>query len=430
MNDATSELKRCAVCGDPIRDDNTVGICTNRDKPECFNAYASKARRNRLADPSVPACEICGKPLSRNNQIGLCDGSDSPACKQARTARRNAARKPRVIPASERPACPVCGGKLRADNKVGVCGKTPACRKEMAERRRIAARKTGPAAPRERPRRIPAIPAGTVFGRLVTLEESPKGDGKVRCRCQCPRGTECLVLIGNLKSGATKSCGCLKRENAGRPKGPGGIYLPAGSVSGRLTTLEDAVKSHHMIRTLCQCGRKTGKVAQRVKLGTAKSCGQCVLRDAGRTHGFSGHPLYNIWRGIVRRCTDPANRDYCKYGEIGRGICSGWMTMPEGFLKFVADMGPRPSRGHSVDRFPNNSGGYWCGRCEECIRLRRPPNYRWATKAEQAANKGSAPEVIRERDTLTAELAEARHLLASRRRARPAVRVSVQDALF
>jgi hypothetical protein len=418
----------CKICGDPIRSDNTVGICTNRDKPECFNAYASQARRNRLAAPAVPSCQICGRPLSRNNQAALCDGDGSPACRDARNALKAETRKPRVIPASERPACPVCGSKLRADNKVGVCSKTPACREEMAERRRITARKTDPATPREHPRRVPAIPAGTAFGRLTTLEESPKGDSKVRCRCSCKRRTELLVLVGNLKGGRTKSCGCLRRENAGRPRGPGGIYLPAGSVSGRLTTLEDAVKSHHRILTRCECGAETVKLAQRVKLGGAASCGTCVLRDAGRTHGLSGHPLYSIWHDIAGRTSRPTHKSYARYGAIGRTLCGGWTGMPDGFLRFAADMGPRPSLGHSVDRYPDNSGGYWCGHCEECIRLGRAPNYRWATRAEQAANKGSAVQVIRERDALAALLAEAQRPAAPRRQ-RPAA-PAAQGALF
>jgi hypothetical protein len=399
MNDATPEPKRCSLCGDPIRSDNTVGICTNRDKPECFSAYARQARRNRLADPAVPSCQVCGQPLSRNNQAALCDGSGSPACRDARNALKAETRPPRVIPASERPACPVCGSKLRADNKVGVCGKTPACREEMAERRRIAARKTGPAGPREHPRRVPAIPAGTVFGRLVTLEESPKGDSKVRCRCSCKRRTELLVLVGNLKSGLTKSCGCLRRENAGRPRGPGGIYLPAGSVSGRLTTLEDAVKSHHRILTRCECGAETEKLAQRVKLGRAASCGSCVLRDAGLTHGLSGHPLYHIWRGIVARASRPGARDYWKYGAIGRTVCEGYRSIPDGLLRYASDMGERPTPDHSTDRL-DNSGGYWCGRCPECIRNGWPLNVAWRTRSEQQKNRDCATKV----SALTAEV--------------------------
>lgn len=46
---------------------------------------------------------------------------------------------------------------------------------------------------------------------------------------------------------------------------------------------------------------------------------------------------------------------------------------PSGFRHFIADMGPRPSPMHSVDRI-NNDGNY------------APDNCRWATRAEQTAN--------------------------------------------
>jgi hypothetical protein len=48
-------------------------------------------------------------------------------------------------------------------------------------------------------------------------------------------------------------------------------------------------------------------------------------------------------------------------------------------------MGRRPSIKHSIDRI-NNDGGYWCGKCEECLRLGRPANCRWATHIEQGRN--------------------------------------------
>src|SRR5271166_1926985 len=55
-----------------------------------------------------------------------------------------------------------------------------------------------------------------IFGRWQTLEDHLKSTGKVLCRCVC--GTERLVEVRNLKSGASQSCGCIKREQPGNYK--------------------------------------------------------------------------------------------------------------------------------------------------------------------------------------------------------------------
>ncbi len=47
-----------------------------------------------------------------------------------------------------------------------------------------------------------------------------------------------------------------------------------------------------------------------------------------------------------------------------------WAT----FENFIADMGPKPSRAHSIDRVDNN-GNY------------EPSNCRWATPKQQSANR-------------------------------------------
>jgi hypothetical protein len=346
------------------------------------------------ATPSPRTCTVCGRPLQRGNQSGICSGdSSTPACKSARSKAAKRKRKSRVVPDSERKACAICGGKLRADNKVGVCRRTPECRAEIASRRWANGR------------RAPVIPAGTVFGRWTTLEENPPGTrSKTLCRCEC--GTERYVYTDALRRGTSRSCGCLKHESKGRYPSDG-PYLPAGSVSGSLTTLEDAADSRARVPVRCECGRVTDRNAQRLKAAQVQTCG--CRKNTARTHGLSGHPLYDIWRSIVSRCTNPASRDYWKYGAIGRGICAGWTGMPDGFLRFAADMGERPSREHSVDRWPDNSGGYWCGRCEECTRLGRPANFRWATDAEQGANKTTAQDLVRvtcERDAALARMAE------------------------
>lgn len=80
---------------------------------------------------------------------------------------------------------------------------------------------------------------------------------------------------------------------------------------------------------------------------------------------------YRAWQEIKRRCYDPARRGWPRYGGRGIRMCRRWK---HSFPSFLADMGRKPSTGHSIDRI-NNDGNY------------TPSNCRWATLAVQSHNK-------------------------------------------
>jgi hypothetical protein len=50
---------------------------------------------------------------------------------------------------------------------------------------------------------------GQVFNQLTVLEYT--GDSKWKCQCSC--GNITYVKTASLKSGKTKSCGCLRGKN-------------------------------------------------------------------------------------------------------------------------------------------------------------------------------------------------------------------------
>lgn len=85
---------------------------------------------------------------------------------------------------------------------------------------------------------------------------------------------------------------------------------------------------------------------------------------------FSKHPLYQIWNGMWRRCSDPNVQSYPIYGGRGISVCEHWKD----FWLFVADIGERPSSSHSIDRIDTN-GNY------------EPGNCRWATPQQQIRNR-------------------------------------------
>lgn len=54
---------------------------------------------------------------------------------------------------------------------------------------------------------------GRRFGRLVVVEKAPTVRTDSRWHCQCDCGERTVVMWQSLKSGSTKSCGCIRREN-------------------------------------------------------------------------------------------------------------------------------------------------------------------------------------------------------------------------
>jgi site-specific recombinase XerD len=96
-----------------------------------------------------------------------------------------------------------------------------------------------------------------------------------------------------------------------------------------------------------------------------------LKRGGAKRHGLTETPEYTVWSNMRARCLNPNNKAYRAYGGRGITVCERWTS----FEAFLADMGPRPSPKHSIDRWPDNNAPY------------DPTNCRWATMQEQAANK-------------------------------------------
>jgi hypothetical protein len=168
------------------------------------------------------------------------------------------------------------------------------------------------------------MPAGARYGRLTVIEEAPGVGTGPSSSCRCACGAIVTVLNNFLVWGRTLSCGCLKREAT-------------------------------------------------VRMG-----------ERNRTHGRTGSAEYRAWRGLRDRCTKPRVKNYKDYGGRGITVCPEWSS----FERFYADMGPRPSPRHSLDRI-DNDGPYSAENC------------RWAMPVEQLRNRRTTRRLTYRGQTMT-----------------------------
>lgn len=219
---------------------------------------------------------------------------------------------------------------------------------------------------------------GQRFGRLVVVgkdHKTARHGWMYKCACDC--GGIKVALHSNILKGDTTSCGCFHSEQSSRAAST--IPDITGRKVGRLLVLGKHHKPPQMgwkYECVCECGRHVIIGQWKLFHEEVHSCGCWAVEKnkiRSTTHGCSNSVLYRIWAGIIKRCTNPNGQGAHRY--IGRGIsvCDRW-TGDNGFENFMADMGPRPSPIHSVDRI-DNDGNY------------EPDNCKWSTPKEQARNR-------------------------------------------
>lgn len=167
----------------------------------------------------------------------------------------------------------VYGSRL-TNNKVVSCG---CYRKEKASQLKLINRE------------------GQRFGRLVVQSLDKISGNKSYWHCKCDCGNTKSIAGHSLKSGKTRSCGCIQKEYV-REK----------------------------------------------------------ARKLNTTHGKAYSKAYMCWGYMIYRCTNPNHKSYSEYGGRGITVCDRWLD----FTNFYKDMGDPPTENHSIDRIDNNKGYY------------------------------------------------------------------------
>ncbi len=131
---------------------------------------------------------------------------------------------------------------------------------------------------------------GERYGRLTVIAKSGQEKEKHRrslwlCECDC--GKQKIVTTDHLKSGSTKSCGCLKREVA------------------------------------------TAQILEY----SAQNPG------ARRTHGATGKKIYWAYQHMMERCYSPQSERFISYGARGICVCDEWKNNPKAFVDWSLSNG-------------------------------------------------------------------------------------------
>ncbi len=152
------------------------------------------------------------------------------------------------------------------------------------------------------------------FGRLIVVNFIGIKGNYARWECECDCGSHVSVSSKNLRTGKTKSCGCLKqemdREKARRMREKRVLDL-SNRVFGKLTVIKKTGTNRNrsiVWKCLCTCGNIHLVTTQLLMSGGVKSCG-CLKYGENNTSWKGGITPENIrvrtsaeyekWRSLV-----------------------------------------------------------------------------------------------------------------------------------
>jgi len=198
---------------------------------------------------------------------------------------------------------------------------------------------------------------GKKFGRLIVIKRnhpnSKSGAPKWLCKCNC--GKEKVIEGGSLRSGATKSCGCLANEFKSKRR----LIDLTGRKFGKLTVIKRSYPNgnNRSPKWLCkcECGKEKIIFGDSLRNGITKSCG-CLHREImSKPYGFSRmqstisrYKKQAKKRGIKYKLTEK------QFKEITQKDCYYCGTKPNNISKSNCNNGSYIYNG--IDRIDNTKG--------------------------------------------------------------------------
>ena len=231
------------------------------------------------------------------------------------------------------------------------------------------------------PKKVQDLDIGQRFGRLVVTgldrfmwHGRERSIWQVRCDC----GTSTTARPCDLRRGVKKSCGCLKYS---APPINIGDRFGRLVVIAKAEVKDQA--SHYRFRCDCGTIKETRGYSIKSGGTKSCGCLAQETRAAnGRgnaTHRMIGTKIYRTWRGCIHRCYNKKCKQYPHYGGRGIKVCDRWR---ESFEAFLDDVGSPPSSKHSLDRI-NVNGDYEPGNVRWATSKQQSLNKRKIGRIEQ-----------------------------------------------
>lgn len=179
---------------------------------------------------------------------------------------------------------------------------------------------------------------GKRFGRLVA-QSFVKENGQIRWICTCDCGGTAITTGTKLRNGHTSSCGCLQKERTSNAckKDHSGEKYGKLSVIRRMPEKGKGVKyecvcdcGNHVI--VMGCNLITGATRSCGCIRKEKT------RKLRLSHGKCETRIYTCWRNMLSRCENEKNTEYKNYGKRNIHVCAEWHNFQK-FYKWSVSNG-------------------------------------------------------------------------------------------